>query len=254
MGTNNIDLVGRNAIVTGGGAGLGYAISERLAQSGANVCVWDINQDAIDAAVEKLNQAGDGTACGVVGNVADVASVKDAVKATQDKLGGIDITVNNAGISGPNVTSWEYPADEWQKVIDVNLSGTFHVCSAVIPVMLEGDYGRIVNIASVAGKDGNPKAPAYTASKAGIIGLTKGLGKELATSNVMVNCVTPAAVRTAIFDQMTQDHIDFMLSKIPMGRFGLAEEIAAMVAWLCSEDCSFSTGGVFDLSGGRSTY
>ncbi|MFP6711792.1 MAG: SDR family NAD(P)-dependent oxidoreductase [Rhodospirillales bacterium] len=254
MGTNTIDLAERNAIVTGGGAGLGYAISERLAQSGANVCVWDINQDAIDAAVEKLSKAGSGTMCGVVGNVADVASVKDAVKATQDKLGGIDITVNNAGISGPNTTSWEYPPEEWQKVIDVNLTGTFLVCSAVIPVMLEGDYGRIVNIASVAGKDGNPKAPAYTASKAGIIGLTKGLGKELATTNVMVNCVTPAAVRTAIFDQMTQDHIDFMLSKIPMGRFGLAEEIAAMVAWLCSEDCSFSTGGVFDLSGGRSTY
>ncbi|MDP7600859.1 MAG: SDR family NAD(P)-dependent oxidoreductase, partial [Rhodospirillales bacterium] len=143
---------------------------------------------------------------------------------------------------------------EWQKVIDVNLTGTFLVCSAVIPVMLENDYGRIVNIASVAGKDGNPKAPAYSASKAGIIGLTKALGKELATTNVMVNCVTPAAVRTSIFDQMTQDHIDFMLSKIPMGRFGKAEEIAAMVAWLCSEDCSFSTGGVFDLSGGRSTY
>jgi 3-oxoacyl-[acyl-carrier protein] reductase len=169
-------------------------------------------------------------------------------------LGTIDITVNNAGISGPNTTSWEYPPEEWQKVIDVNLTGTFLVCSAVIPVMLENDYGRIVNIASVAGKDGNPKAPAYTASKAGIIGLTKSLGKELATTNVMVNCVTPAAVRTAIFDQMTQDHIDFMRSKIPMGRFGKAEEIAAMVAWLCSEDCSFSTGGVFDLSGGRSTY
>jgi 3-oxoacyl-[acyl-carrier protein] reductase len=254
MGTNKIDLQGRNAIVTGGGAGLGFAISERLAQSGANVCIWDINQDAIDAAVDKLSKEGDGTMSGVVGNVADVASVQDAVKATQDKLGGIDITVNNAGISGPNMTSWEYPAEEWQKVIDVNLSGTFYVCSAVIPVMLEGDYGRIVNIASVAGKDGNPKAPAYTASKAGIIGLTKGLGKELAETNIMVNCVTPAAVRTAIFDQMTQEHIDFMLSKIPMGRFGLAEEIAAMVAWLSSEDCSFSTGGVFDLSGGRSTY
>jgi 2-dehydro-3-deoxy-L-rhamnonate dehydrogenase (NAD+) len=254
MAENSIDLQGRNAVVTGGGAGLGFAIAERLAQSGANVCVWDINQDAIDEAVAKLAGEGDGSACGVVGNVADVASVADAVKATQDKLGGIDITVNNAGISGPNTTSWEYPPEEWQKVIDVNLSGTFYVCSAVIPVMLDNGYGRIVNIASVAGKDGNPKAPAYTASKAGIIGLTKSLGKELATSNVMVNCVTPAAVRTAIFDQMTQDHIDFMLSKIPMGRFGKAEEVAAMVAWLCSEDCSFSTGGVFDLSGGRSTY
>lgn len=254
MGTNAIDLVGRNAVVTGGGAGLGYAIAERLAQSGANVCVWDLNQDALDAAVEKLSKAGDGTMSGVIANVADVASVQEAAKATKEKLGGIDITVNNAGISGPNTTSWEYPAEEWQKVIDVNLSGTFYVCSAVIPIMLEGDYGRIVNIASVAGKDGNPKAPAYTASKAGIIGLTKSLGKELATSNVMVNCVTPAAVRTQIFDQMTQEHIDYMLSKIPMGRFGLAEEIAAMVAWLCSEDCSFSTGAVFDLSGGRSTY
>ncbi|HJO87633.1 MAG: SDR family NAD(P)-dependent oxidoreductase [Rhodospirillales bacterium] len=254
MGANRLDLAGRNAIVTGGAAGLGFAIAERLAQSSANVCVWDINQDAIDEAVAKLDSEGDGIACGVVGNVADVASVADAVKTTLDKRGGIDITVNNAGISGPNTTSWEYPPEEWQKVIDVNLTGTFLVCSAVIPVMLENDYGRIVNIASVAGKDGNPKAPAYSASKAGIIGLTKALGKELATTNVMVNCVTPAAVRTSIFDQMTQDHIDFMLSKIPMGRFGKAKEIAAMVAWLCSEDCSFSTGGVFDLSGGRSTY
>lgn len=254
MGANNIDLSGKNAIVTGGGAGLGYAISQRLAQSGANVCVWDIDQDAIDVAVEKLRQEGDGKICGVMGNVADVASVQDAVKATQDQLGGIDITINNAGISGPNETSWEYPAEDWQKVIDVNLSGTFHVCSAVIPVMLANDYGRIVNIASVAGKDGNPKAPAYSASKAGVIGLTKTLGKELASTNVLVNCVTPAAVRTAIFDQMTDAHIEFMLSKIPMSRFGLAEEIAALVAWLSSEDCSFSTGGVFDLSGGRSTY
>ncbi len=254
MGANRLDLAGRNAIVTGGAAGLGFAIAERLVQSSANVCVWDIDQDAIDEAVAKLDSEGDGIVCGVVGNVADVASVADAVKMTLDKRGGIDITVNNAGISGPNTTSWEYPPEEWQKVIDVNLTGTFLVCSAVIPVMLENDYGRIVNIASVAGKDGNPKAPAYSASKAGIIGLTKALGKELATTNVMVNCVTPAAVRTSIFDQMTQDHIDFMLSKIPMGRFGKAKEIAAMVAWLCSEDCSFSTGGVFDLSGGRSTY
>ena len=250
MGQNNIDLKGRVAIVTGGAQGLGFAIAERLAQSGADVCIWDINQDAIDDAVNKLP----GAPAGVMCNVADENSVADAVAETKDKLGKIDITVNNAGISGPNTTSWKYPVDEWRKVIDVNLTGTFLVSSAVIPAMLDNDYGRIVNIASVAGKDGNPKAPAYSASKAGIIGLTKVLGKELALTNVMVNCVTPAAVRTSIFDQMTQDHIDYMLSKIPMNRFGLAEEIAAMVAWLSSEDCSFSTGGVFDLSGGRSTY
>lgn len=250
MAENKIDLAGRSAVVTGGAAGLGFAIAERLARSGANVCIWDLNQDAIDQAVGILP----GKAAGVICNVANANSVKDAVEATKDKLGSIDITVNNAGISGPNMTSWEYPVEEWQKVIDVNLTGTFLVSSAVIPVMLAGDYGRIVNIASVAGKDGNPKAPAYSASKAGIIGLTKALGKELAHSNVLVNCVTPAAVRTAIFDQMTDEHINFMLSKIPMNRFGLTEEIAAMVAWLCSEDCSFSTGGVFDLSGGRSTY
>ncbi|MBO32683.1 MAG: 3-oxoacyl-ACP reductase [Rhodospirillaceae bacterium] len=250
MAENKIDLNGRNAIVTGGAAGLGFAIADRLAGSGANVCIWDLNQDAIDEAVGKLT----GNAAGVVCNVADAASVADAVAATKEKLGSIHITVNNAGISGPNMTSWEYPPEEWQKVIDVNLTGTFLVSSTVIPEMINADYGRIVNIASVAGKDGNPQAPAYSASKAGIIGLTKALGKELANTNVLVNCVTPAAVRTAIFDQMTQDHIDFMLSKIPMNRFGQPEEIAAMVAWLSSEECSFSTGGVFDLSGGRSTY
>ena len=162
--------------------------------------------------------------------------------------------MNNAGISGPNVTSWEYPIESWQEVIDTNLTGTFLICRSVIPLMLEAGYGRIVNIASVAGKDGNPKAPAYSASKAGVIALTKALGKELAESNIMVNCVTPAAVKTPIFEQMTQEHIEFMLSKIPMKRFGTTSEVAALVAWLCSEECSFSTGGVFDLSGGRSTY
>ena len=169
-------------------------------------------------------------------------------------LGKVDILVNNAGISGPNITSWEYPIDAWDKVVDINLSGTFYVSRTAIPHMLENGYGRIVNVASIAGKEGNPKAPAYSATKAGVIGLTKALGKELAQTNVMVNCVTPAAVRTAIFDQMTQEHIDFMLSKIPMNRFGLVEEIAAMVAWLASEECSFATGGVFDVSGGRATY
>ena len=162
--------------------------------------------------------------------------------------------MNNAGISGPNVTSWEYPIESWQEVIDTNLTGTFLISRSVIPIMLEAGYGRIVNIASVAGKDGNPKAPAYSASKAGVIALTKALGKELAESNIMVNCVTPAAVNTPIFEQMTQEHIDYMLSKIPMKRFGTTSEVAALVAWLCSEECSFSTGGVFDLSGGRSTY
>ena len=177
-----------------------------------------------------------------------------ALRETQESAGGIDIAVNNAGISGPNLTTWEYPVEDWRRVIDIDLTGPYLVCRAVVPSMRDAGFGRIVNIASVAGKEGNPNAPAYSAAKGGLIALTKSLGKELAGSGVLVNCVTPAAVETRIFDQMTQAHIDMMKSKIPMGRFGLPQEIAAMVAWLCSEDCSFSTGGVFDLSGGRATY
>jgi NAD(P)-dependent dehydrogenase (short-subunit alcohol dehydrogenase family) len=255
MGANLIDLSGRGAIVTGGAAGLGYAIAARAAASGANVCIWDLNQDAIDAALSSLNgPANGGTAAGIICDISDPDAVQKAVALSRDQLGDIDILVNNAGISGPNVPSWEYPVEDWLQVINVDLTGTFLVSRAVIPAMLEKNYGRIVNIASVAGKEGNPNAPAYSSAKAGVIGLTKTMGKELAKSGIAVNCVAPAAVRTAIFDQMSEEHVEFMLSKIPMNRFGLPEEVAAMVAWLCSEECSFSTGAVFDLSGGRATY
>ena len=251
MRENRIYLDKRGAIVTGGASGIGFSIVKRLSNSGANVCILDLDQKTIEIAIDQIdNPAVSGLKC----NVSDVHSVENAINSSKDILGSIDIVVNNAGISGPNVTSWEYPIESWQEVIDTNLTGTFLISRAVIPFMLETGYGRIVNIASVAGKDGNPKAPAYSASKAGVIALTKALGKELAESNIMVNCVTPAAVNTPIFEQMTQEHIDFMLSKIPMKRFGTTSEVAALVAWLCSEECSFSTGGVFDLSGGRSTY
>ena len=252
---NRIDLDGRAAVVTGGAAGLGLGIARRLVESGADICIWDVNEDGLAQAVEELSVAAGGTkVTGRAADISDNSAVEAAFAGSVGDLGKVDVLVNNAGISGPNVTSWEYPVDAWDKVVDINLSGTFYVSRAAIPHMLENGYGRIVNVASIAGKEGNPKAPAYSATKAGVIGLTKALGKELAQTNVMVNCVTPAAVRTAIFDQMTEEHIDFMLSKIPMNRFGLVEEIAAMVAWLASEECSFATGGVFDVSGGRATY
>jgi 3-oxoacyl-[acyl-carrier protein] reductase len=255
MGANVIDLSGRGAVVTGGAAGLGYAIAERILASGANVCIWDLDQRAINGALASLNGAGNsGAATGQICDISDPGAVEVAANASAKALGAIDILINNAGISGPNVPSWEYPVEDWLQVINVDLTGTFLVSRAVIPGMLERDYGRIVNIASVAGKEGNPNAPAYSSAKAGVIGLTKTLGKELAKSGVVVNCVAPAAVRTAIFDQMSEEHINFMLSKIPMNRFGLAEEVAAMVAWLSSDECSFSTGAVFDISGGRATY
>jgi len=252
---NKIDLTGQNGLVTGAAAGLGYGIAERLVESGARIAIWDVNKAGLDAAVEKLGKiAGKDAVIGVVGNIADPKSVDDGVAATLKAFGSIDICVNNAGISGPNTVTWDYPIDAWRQVVDINLTGTFLVSRAVIPHMRAKSYGRIVNVASVAGKEGNPNAPAYSATKAGVIGLTKTIGKELATTGITCNCVTPAAVRTAIFDQMTQAHVDFMLSKIPMNRFGLVEEIAAMVAWLSSAECSFSTGAVFDLSGGRATY
>ena len=252
---NRIDLNGRAAVVTGGAAGLGLGIAKRLVESGADTCIWDVNEDGLARAMKELSAAADGAkVTGRTADISDNSAVEAAFAGSVGDLGKVDIVVNNAGISGPNITSWEYPIDAWDKVVDINLSGTFYVSRTAIPHMLENGYGRIVNVASIAGKEGNPKAPAYSATKAGVIGLTKALGKELAQTNVMVNCVTPAAVRTAIFDQMTQEHIDFMLSKIPMNRFGLVEEIAAMVAWLASEECSFATGGVFDVSGGRATY
>ena len=249
---NDIDLNGRRAIVTGGAQGLGRAIAERLQASGAAVHIWDFDPDAMAEA--EADWAEGGPAGWVEVDVADPEAVEAARAETLESAGGIDILVNNAGISGPNMPTWEYPVDDWRRVIDIDLNGPFLASRAVVPLMKQAGWGRIVNIASVAGKEGNANAPAYSAAKGGLIALTKSLGKELAGSGVLVNCVTPAAVETRIFDQMTQTHIDMMKSKIPLGRFGLPQEIAALVAWLCSEDCSFSTGAVFDLSGGRATY
>jgi len=247
---NQLDFAGRTAIVTGGAVGIGFAIAQRLAASGARVALWDRDAPALAKAQAAL---GGGTSTQVV-DVADAGAVEEAAKASEAALGRIDVLVCSAGIAGPNHMTWEYPLDAWRQVIDVNLNGVFYCNRAVVPLMQKHDYGRIVNIASIAGKEGNPTASAYSASKAAVIGLTKSIGKELAKTGIRANCVTPAAVRTAIFDQISQQHIDFMLSKIPMGRFGLVEEIAALVCWLASEECAFSTGAVFDLSGGRATY
>jgi 3-oxoacyl-[acyl-carrier protein] reductase len=246
---NRLDLDGKGAVVTGAAAGLGLAMAKRLAESGARVMLWDRDQAALAHAARQVGAAG-----AVVVDVSDAAAIAIGVEQALQRLGGIDVLVNNAGISGPNTVTWEYPIEDWCRVLEVNLTGTFLCCRAVIPHMLATGYGRIVNVASVAGKEGNPNAPAYSASKAGVIALTKSLGKELARSGVRVNCVTPGAVRTAIFEQMSEEHVQFMLSKIPMGRFGTVEDVAALVAWLCTEECSFSTGAVFDLSGGRATY
>ena len=251
---NEIDLKGRVAVVTGGASGIGAAIAQRYAASGARVAVWDMNEQAAKATAAALPAVAGGAHAGHAVNVADEAGVDAATAATVAAMGRIDVLCCSAGITGPNTTVAEYPAAEWKKVFDVNVHGVFLCNRAVVREMLKNDYGRIVNIASIAGKDGNPNASAYSASKAAVIGLTKSLGKEVAKSGIRVNCVTPAAVRTPIFDQMTQQHIDFMLSKIPMGRFGGVDEIAAMIAWLSSEECSFSTGAVFDLSGGRAVY
>lgn len=241
---------GRRAVITGGAAGIGLTFATRFVAEGGSVSLWDISQPAIDAAVAALGAK----ASGIRVDVADWAQVEAAATQAAATLGGIDVLVASAGITGPNVPLAEYPVDQWRQVMDVNLNGLFHCNRAVVPYMLAGKYGRIVNIASVAGKEGNPNASAYSASKAGVIGLTKSLGKELAKSNITVNAVTPAAVRTAIFDQMTPQHIEFMLSKIPMGRFGSVDEISAVIGWLASEECSFTTGSVFDASGGRATY
>jgi NAD(P)-dependent dehydrogenase (short-subunit alcohol dehydrogenase family) len=247
---NQLDLNDRHAVITGGATGLGYAIAQRMLASGASVTLWDRDSAALAKACAALGSK----ATSVVVDVADIGAVTAAVAQTAVHAPAIDVLVNSAGVTGPNVKLWDYPADEWQKVMQVNVNGLFHCCREVVPQMRARNYGRIINIASVAGKDGNPNASAYSASKAAVIGLTKSLGKELADTGIRVNCVTPAAVKTAIFDQMSPEHIQFMLSKIPMGRFGTTEEVAAMVGWLATEDCSFSTGAVFDLSGGRSTY
>jgi len=247
---NQLDFANRTAIVTGGAAGIGLAIAQRLVASGATVSLWDRDAAALSRAEIALAR---GTRTQAF-DVADPAAVAHAAQDAERALGRIDVLVCSAGITGPNTTTWEYPVDAWRQVIDINLNGLFYCNRAIVPAMLKNDYGRIVNIASVAGKEGNPNASAYSTSKAGVIGLTKSLGKELAKTGIRVNCVTPAAVRTAIFDQMSPQFIDFMLSKIPLGRFGGVDEIAALVCWLASEECSFSTGAVFDASGGRATY
>jgi 3-oxoacyl-[acyl-carrier protein] reductase len=249
---NTIDLHGRTAVVTGAAQGIGYGIAQRLLASGAAVCLWDIDAAALAGAVQQLQQHG--AVQSVVVDVVDPAAVDTGTRLVVERCGRIDILVNNAGISGPNHPLWEYPVEAWHGIIAVNLLGIFHCCRAVVPVMLKYDYGRIVNIASIAGKEGNPNASAYSASKAGVIGLTKSLAKELAPRNILVNCLTPAAVETRLFRQMTPEHVQYMLSRIPLGRFGSIEEVAALAAWLASAECSFTTGGVFDLSGGRATY
>ena len=249
---NQIDLKGRVAIVTGGAQGIGYAISERLLRSGAEVVMWDIDAQRMAQACRELSALG--AVSGIAVELTEDAAVARATAQVMAHQGRIDIVVNNAGITGGNGTTWELDPEVWRRVIEVNLIGPYLVCRHVVPPMVARGWGRIVNIASVAGKEGNPNASHYSASKAGVIALTKSLGKELAKTGVLVNAITPAAARTAMFDQMAQTHIDYMLSKIPMGRFGLPEEIAALVSWLCTDDCSFSTGAVFDLSGGRSTY
>jgi 3-oxoacyl-[acyl-carrier protein] reductase len=249
---NEIDLKSRVAVVTGSARGIGLAIARRLLASGAAVALWDIDAKALPNAEKDLSTVGKVKSVAV--DVTSLDSVEEAVATTLGAFGKIDILVNNAGIAGPNAKLWETEPTEWQRVININLHGPFHCCRAVVPHMLQNNYGRVVNIASIAGKEGNPNAAHYSASKAALIALTKSLGKELATRNILVNCIAPAVIETDILKQMTQQHIDYMLSKIPMNRFGRAEEAAALVAWLCSEDCSFSTGAVFDLSGGRATY
>ncbi|TDV20929.1 SDR family NAD(P)-dependent oxidoreductase [Paraburkholderia caballeronis] len=249
---NQLDLKNRTMIVTGGARGIGYAVAQRALQSGAAVALWDVDAERLERSRGEL--AALGLVSAVTVELTDETSVAAAAAETLKRHGAIHALVNSAGITGGNGLTWELPVDVWRRVIDVNLIGCYLTCRAVIPHMLEAGYGRIVNIASVAGKDGNPNASHYSASKAGLIGLTKSLGKELATKNVLVNAVTPAAAKTEIFDSMSQQHIDYMLSKIPMNRFLLPEEAASLIVWLTSEDCAFSTGAVFDLSGGRATY
>ena len=247
---NKLDLEGQVAVITGGAQGLGFAFAKRILASGAKVCLWDIGGERLAAAKAELG-AGVET---VVVDITDADAVVAAHKETEKRLAPVSILVNSAGIAGPNHTLDDYPLDEWRRVIDINLNGTFYVNRAVVPSMKAQNYGRIVNVASIAGKEGNPNASAYSASKAAVIGLTKSLGKELAGFDIAVNCITPAAARTPIFDQMKQEHIDYMLSKIPRGRFLELDEAAAAIAWYCSKENSFTTAAVVDLSGGRATY
>ncbi len=249
---NKLDLKNRTAVITGGARGIGYACAERMLASGADISLWDI--DAAKLAEAQQTLSGQGKVSVETVELTDEAAIEAATRSVLAKHGKIDILINNAGITGGNAKTWELSPDIWRRVIEVNLVGPFLTCHAIVPHMLARGYGRIVNIASIAGKEGNPNASHYSASKAGVIGLTKSLGKELATSGILVNCVTPAAAKTEIFDSMKQEHIDFMLSKIPMNRFLQVDEVAAMIAWLSSEDCAFSTGAVFDISGGRAVY
>jgi NAD(P)-dependent dehydrogenase (short-subunit alcohol dehydrogenase family) len=248
---NTLDMQGRCAVITGGASGIGEATVRRLAESGANVAIWDMNEQAMAAVTSGIDGVKTHT-CKV--DVSRLDQVEAARESTLQALGKIDALVNSAGVAGVNALLWEYPPEEWQRVIDINLTGTFNTCRALAPHMKSNQYGRIVNISSVAGKEGNPTASAYSAAKAGVIALTRSLGKELAAEGVLVNAVTPTTVQTPILDQVAQSHIDYMKSKIPMGRLGQPEELAALIAWLCTEDCSFSTAAVFDASGGRTTY
>jgi 3-oxoacyl-[acyl-carrier protein] reductase len=249
---NAIDLRDRSAVITGAARGIGFACAKRFLQSGAVVTIWDKDQAAVAKAIEELKTFG--TVHSALVDVTDEAAVAAATRRTEELAGRIDILINNAGISGPNKLSWDYQPAEWRNVLEVDLTSAYLCCRAVVPAMRQRQYGRIVNMASIAGKEGNPNAAAYSAAKAGLIGLTKSLGKELAGSGVIVNCVTPAVAKTDLFAQMTEAHIAYMLSKIPMSRFVEVDEIAALVAWLSSADCSFTTGAVFDISGGRATY
>ena len=249
---NQIDLSGRCAVVTGGAQGIGLSIATRFLASGAKVSLWDQDASLLQATCSRLESHG--SVHSVVVELTDAEAVAKATLDAASAFGEIDILVNNAGIAGPTAPSWEYALEDWRRVIDVDLNAVYYCCRAVVPRMREQDYGRIVNVASIAGKEGNPNAAAYSAAKAGVIALTKSIAKETADKNISINCITPAAARTRIFDQISQEHIDYMLSKIPRGRFVQVEEIAAMVAWLVSEDNACTTGGVFDLSGGRATY
>jgi 2-dehydro-3-deoxy-L-rhamnonate dehydrogenase (NAD+) len=249
---NQLDLNGRVAIVTGGARGIGYAVAERVLRSGGLVSLWDRDSRRLEEVSATLSSLGE-VICSTLELTVD-DDVTRAVEQTLTRFGKIDILVNNAGVTGGNGPTWELDPTVWRQVVEVNLVAPFLLCRAIVPHMISQGYGRIVNVASIAGKEGNPNASHYSASKAGLVGLTKSLAKELATKNILVNCVTPAAARTEIFDQMKQDHIDYMLSKIPMNRFAQPREIAALICWLASDECSFSTGAVFDASGGRATY
>ncbi len=248
---NEYNFKGRTAVITGGAQGFGFAISKRIINSGGKVIIWDIDKKAVEIAQKEINSKNFSF------QIVDITDFKDVEKSVEDlekQFGKVDIFVNNAGMTGMNAKVWDYPLNEWKKVIELNLNATFYCCKAIVPHMIKNNYGRIVNIASIAGKEGNPNASAYSTSKAGVIGLTKSLGKELSDKDIAVNCVTPAAAKTRIFDQMTKEHIDYMLSKIPRNRFAKVDELASLVCWLASEENSFSTAAVFDLSGGRATY